>query len=118
MSIEQNGTLPLSVDVIQAVEKLDKLQLAWLSGYTWAKAQGASGQISATFSENTLATKLEPLKVTVLSASQTGNAKGVATKLTARLQAEGVQVTHHSLGDYKAKQIAKHRKKAWYYSNY
>lgn len=106
MSIEQNGTLPLSVDVIQAVEKLDKLQLAWLSGYTWAKAQGASGQISATFSENTLATTLEPLKVTVLSASQTGNAKGVATKLTARLQAEGVQATHHSLGDYKAKQIA------------
>lgn len=106
MSIEQNGTLPLSVDVVQAVEKLDKLQLAWLSGYTWAKAQGASGQISATFSENTLATTLEPLKVTVLSASQTGNAKGVATKLTARLQAEGVQATHHSLGDYKAKQIA------------
>lgn len=112
MSIEQSGTLPLSVDVVQAVEKLDKLQLAWLSGYTWAKAQGASGQISATFSENTLTTAavkplvVEPLKVTVLSASQTGNAKGVATKLTARLQAEGVQATHHSLGDYKAKQIA------------
>ena len=107
MSIEQNGTLPLSVDVVQAVEKLDKLQLAWLSGYTWAKAQGASGQISATFSENTLTTAaVKPLKVTVLSASQTGNAKGVAAKLTARLQAEGVQATHHSLGDYKAKQIA------------
>ncbi len=112
MSIEQSGTLPLSVDVVQAVEKLDKLQLAWLSGYTWAKAQGASGQISATFSENTLTTAavkplaVEPLKVTVLSASQTGNAKGVAAKLTARLQAEGVQATHHSLGDYKAKQIA------------
>lgn len=107
MSIEQSGTLPLSVDVVQAVEKLDKLQLAWLSGYTWAKAQGASGQISATFSENTLTTAaVEPVKVTVLSASQTGNAKGVAAKLTARLQAEGVQTTHHSLGDYKAKQIA------------
>lgn len=107
MSIEQSGTLPLSVDVVQAVEKLDKLQLAWLSGYTWAKAQGASGQISATFSENTLTTAaVEPVKVTVLSASQTGNAKGVAAKLTARLQAEGVQATHHSLGDYKAKQIA------------
>ena len=112
MSIEQSGTLPLSVDVVQAVEKLDKLQLAWLSGYTWAKAQGASGQISATFSENTLTTAavkplvVEPLKVTVLSASQTGNAKGVAAKLTSRLQAEGVQATHHSLGDYKAKQIA------------
>ena len=112
MSIEQSGTLPLSVDVVQAVEKLDKLQLAWLSGYTWAKAQDASGQISATFSENTLTTAavkplvVEPLKVTVLSASQTGNAKGVAAKLTSRLQAEGVQATHHSLGDYKAKQIA------------
>ena len=107
MSIEQSGTLPLSVDVVQAVEKLDKLQLAWLSGYTWAKAQGASGQISATFSENTLTTAaVEPVKVTVLSASQTGNAKGVAAKLTSRLQAEGVQATHHSLGDYKAKQIA------------
>lgn len=112
MSIEQSGTLPLSVDVVQAVEKLDKLQLAWLSGYTWAKAQGANGQISATFSENTLTTVavkplvVEPLKVTVLSASQTGNAKGVAAKLTSRLQAEGIQATHLSLGDYKAKQIA------------
>ncbi|WP_018650683.1 assimilatory sulfite reductase (NADPH) flavoprotein subunit [Actinobacillus capsulatus] len=109
MSVETKGELPLSAETVQVLANLDHLQLAWLSGYAWAKAQGTNS-ISENFAKNpsnlTALVATEPLKVTVLSASQTGNAKSVADKLAERLTAEGVNVARISLKDYKAKNIA------------
>ncbi|WGE91168.1 assimilatory sulfite reductase (NADPH) flavoprotein subunit [Actinobacillus genomosp. 1] len=109
MSVENKGELPLSAETVQVLANLDHLQLAWLSGYAWAKAQGTT-YIGENFAKNlsnlTALVSAEPLKVAVLSASQTGNAKSVADKLAERLTAEGVNVTRASLKDYKAKNIA------------
>lgn len=109
MSVETKGELPLSAETVQVLANLDHLQLAWLSGYAWAKAQGTNS-IGENFAKNpsnlTALVPAEPLKVTVLSASQTGNAKSVADKLAERLTTEGVNVTRTSLKDYKAKNIA------------
>ncbi|WGE71871.1 assimilatory sulfite reductase (NADPH) flavoprotein subunit [Actinobacillus equuli subsp. haemolyticus] len=109
MSVETKGELPLSAETVQVLANLDYLQLAWLSGYAWAKAQGTNS-IGENFAKNpsnlTALVPAEPLKVTVLSASQTSNAKSVADKLAERLTTEGVNVTRTSLKDYKAKNIA------------
>lgn len=109
MSLKTTGELPLSAETVQVLANLDHLQLAWLSGYAWAKAQSTNsiGENFAKDSSNlTALVASEPLKVTVLSASQTGNAKSVADKLAERLTAEGVNVVRTSLKDYKAKNIA------------
>lgn len=109
MSVENKGELPLSAETVQVLANLDHLQLAWLSGYAWAKAQSTT-RIGENFAKDpsnlTALVPAELLKVTVLSASQTGNAKSVADKLAERLTAEGVNVTRTSLKDYKAKNIA------------
>lgn len=39
MSLKTTGELPLSAETVQVLANLDHLQLAWLSGYAWAKAQ-------------------------------------------------------------------------------
>ncbi|SUU00714.1 sulfite reductase (NADPH) flavoprotein alpha-component [Actinobacillus lignieresii] len=109
MSVENKGELPLSAETVQVLANLDHLQLAWLSGYAWAKAQSTTN-IGENFAKDpsnlTALVPAELLKVTVLSASQTGNAKSVADKLAERLTAEGINVTRTSLKDYKAKNIA------------
>ncbi|ABR75039.1 assimilatory sulfite reductase (NADPH) flavoprotein subunit [Actinobacillus succinogenes] len=101
-----NTTNPLPPETEQLLATLNPIQLAWLSGYAWAKAQGADAQSAVGFTQVLSTPTAEPLKVTVLSASQTGNAKSVANKLADRLKAEGVNVNRVSLQDYKAKNIA------------
>ena len=48
----------------------------------------------------------EPLRVAVISASQTGNARKVAAELHQRLAAAGVNAAHTAAADYKPKNIA------------
>ena len=96
------NTTPLPPEITQYLPRLTPLQLAWLSGYAWSQAQrgGEGGQdlppISTALSAVPTA---EPLTVTVLSASQTGNAKGVADKLAEKLNAAGVSVKRSALKD-------------------
>ncbi|WP_159990927.1 assimilatory sulfite reductase (NADPH) flavoprotein subunit [Pelistega ratti] len=99
--------IPVNKEICQAIEQLNPLQLAWISGYCWAKAQGVNPAVAIgdLQSVSTLATTVSPLKVTVLSLSQTGNAKGVATRLAERLQQENIEVSCISAKDYKAKNI-------------
>ena len=103
------NTTPLPPEITQYLPRLTPLQLAWLSGYAWSQAQrGEEGgqnlpPISTALSAVPTA---EPLTVTVLSASQTGNAKGVADKLAKKLNAAGVSVKRSALKDYKSKNIA------------
>lgn len=99
----------------QTLQQSDARQLAWLSGYCWAlSAQQNAGDTTAVNLENipanqTALSPAEPLKVTVLSASQTGNAKGVADKLSEALIQVGIEVQRKSAGDYKAKNIAEEK---------
>lgn len=106
-----NTTLPLTPEALQTLSALTPTQLAWLSGYAWARSQGAQNSLASNLAESAvnfnpvLTTQAEPLKVTVLSGSQTGNAKSVADQLAERLKAEGVDVVRTQLKDYKAKNI-------------
>ncbi|MGX2968608.1 assimilatory sulfite reductase (NADPH) flavoprotein subunit [Ursidibacter sp. B-7004-1] len=94
------------------LSELDSLELAWLSGFCWAKAKNQGSSLNANLpqaNETSVNTVIEPLSVTILSASQTGNAKSVASKLAERLNAEGIQAKLVSAKDYKAKTIAEER---------
>ncbi|MGX2967377.1 assimilatory sulfite reductase (NADPH) flavoprotein subunit [Ursidibacter sp. B-7004-1] len=94
------------------LSELDSLELAWLSGFCWAKAKNQGSSLKANLpqaNETSVNTVIEPLSVTILSASQTGNAKSVASKLAERLNAEGIQAKLVSAKDYKAKTIAEER---------
>lgn len=95
--------LPLDESSLALLSQLTPLQQAWLSGYCWAKANGSAAEVGATAAENVTAA---PLNITILSASQTGNAKGVATKLHQRLQQQGLNATLVSAKEYKAKTIS------------
>ncbi|QLB16462.1 sulfite reductase [NADPH] flavoprotein, alpha-component [Mannheimia varigena] len=97
--------IPLSPDLEHLIQGLDNLQLAWLSGYAWAKAKDGSNDFTVPV-QNQTSEVAKALKVTVLSASQTGNAKLVANKLTETLNTAGVTAVHHSLSNYKAKNIS------------
>lgn len=107
-----NTTLPLPPEALQTLSGLTPTQLAWLSGYAWARSQGAQNSLASNLAESAvnfnpvLAIQAEPLKVTVLSGSQTGNAKSVADQLAERLKTEGIDVVRTQLKDYKAKNIA------------
>ncbi|HID7676371.1 TPA: assimilatory sulfite reductase (NADPH) flavoprotein subunit [Neisseria meningitidis] len=99
---------PLPPEITQLLSGLDAAQWAWLSGYAWAKAgNGASAGLPAL---QTALPTAEPFSVTVLSASQTGNAKSVADKAADSLEAAGIQVSRTELKDYKAKNIADERR--------
>ena len=100
---------PIPTDLTAALDSLSPLQLAWLSGYCWARADGgALPTVAAT--DATSAASAEPapppLAVTVLSASQTGHAREVADKLHAALAEQGINAKRISAADYKPKTIA------------
>ena len=100
---------PIPADLTAALDSLSPLQLAWLSGYCWARADGgALPTVAAT--DATSAASAEPapppLAVTILSASQTGHAREVADKLHAALAEQGINAKRISAADYKPKTIA------------
>ncbi|KGJ94499.1 assimilatory sulfite reductase (NADPH) flavoprotein subunit [Colwellia psychrerythraea] len=84
----------------QTVAGYSSLQLAWASGYLAAKSeQGHNAQIAP--SAPTVAAKT----LTILYASQTGNAKGVASKLEQSAKTAGINVVLKNIADYKAKAL-------------
>ena len=110
---------PIPAELGASLDTLTPLQLAWLSGYCWARADGAGASLPAAIpAASATATAAEsapqsapqaapePLAVTVLSASQTGHAREVAGKLHAALTQQGINATHISAADYKPKTIA------------
>ena len=96
LSLQQNSnTVSSSLDANQLVllqqvtSGYSSLQLAWASGYLAAKSeQGANAQTSPLAPLAAVAAKT----LTILYASQTGNAKGVASKLAASAKAAGISV--------------------------
>ncbi|OFR71664.1 assimilatory sulfite reductase (NADPH) flavoprotein subunit [Neisseria sp. HMSC069H12] len=101
---------PLPPELAAQIAALNPLQLAWLSGYCWSQAGGQAVQpgigAPAAAAPAPAAPAAEPLRVAVISASQTGNARKVAAELQQRLAAAGVNAVHAAAADYKPKNIA------------
>jgi sulfite reductase (NADPH) flavoprotein alpha-component len=84
----------------QATSSYSPLQLAWASGYLAAKSEsGHNVQLSP--APAAVAAKI----LTILYASQTGNAKGVAKQVEKAASAVGISVKLKNISDYKAKSL-------------
>ncbi len=92
-------------DLQKSVSDFSSHQLAWLSGYFWAKVNENGIEIPQTAA---LSSEIQPndKSITVISASQTGNARRLAEQLRDNLLANKLNVNLVNAGDYKFKQIA------------
>ncbi|RTG37736.1 NADPH-dependent assimilatory sulfite reductase flavoprotein subunit, partial [Serratia marcescens] len=79
-------------------------QLAWLSGYFWGMVNQQPGAVAIAPVAPAAAAG-----ITIISASQTGNARRLAEQLRDDLLAANLSATLISAGDYKFKQIAQER---------
>ncbi len=102
-----SALLPLNPEQLArlqaATTDLTPTQLAWVSGYFWGvlnQQPGAAAMAEAP------APAAETPTITLLSASQTGNARRVAEALRDDLLAAKLNVNLVNAGDYKFKQIA------------
>ncbi|MFE4109667.1 NADPH-dependent assimilatory sulfite reductase flavoprotein subunit [Kosakonia sp. YIM B13611] len=103
--VPPSALLPLNPEQLArlqaATTDLTPNQLAWVSGYFWGvlNQQPAGSTVAAT-------PVAEASSITLISASQTGNARRVAEALRDDLLAAKLNVTLVNAGDYKFKQIA------------
>lgn len=93
----------------QTVSELSSQQLAWVSGYFWGLAQNQPSAAAATpIAQAAASVAVKPSgKLSIIFASQTGNAKGVAEALEQEAKAEGIAVELFDASDYKGKNLAK-----------
>ena len=100
-----SALLPLTPEQLArlqaATTDLTPTQLAWVSGYFWGTLNQQPGATVATPTP-----VAEMPGITLISASQTGNARRVAEALRDDLLAAKLSVTLVNAGDYKFKQIA------------
>lgn len=87
----------------ETVSQLSSTQLAWVSGYFWGLSQSSNVAIAP--SAQAAATPAG--KLTIIYASQTGNAKGVAEALKEQASAASIPVSLVDASDYKGKDLAK-----------
>ena len=83
----------------QVTSNFSALQLAWASGYLAAKSEQPNAVSAVAPTASASAT------LTILYASQTGNAKGVAKQLAEHAKAAGVTVNLKNVADYKPKSL-------------
>ncbi len=92
----------------QTVSELSPQQLAWVSGYFWGLSQSQPAAAAAPIANAASSVAAKPAgKLSIIFASQTGNAKGVAEALEAEAKAEGIAVELFDASDYKGKNLAK-----------
>lgn len=100
-----SNLLPLNPEQLArlqaATTDFSPTQLAWVSGYFWGMLNQQPGAVASA-----PATALEIPAITLISASQTGNARRVAEALRDDLLAAKLNVNLVNAGDYKFKQIA------------
>ncbi|MBB1367945.1 assimilatory sulfite reductase (NADPH) flavoprotein subunit [Pseudoalteromonas sp. SR44-5] len=100
---------PLSQEQVQKLQglvaELNPIQQAWVSGYLAANANTAAlgGVVGAAPSAGDAAA------LTILYGSQTGNSKGVATKLKEQAESRGLAVKLVSMADYKPTALKKEK---------
>lgn len=106
--VPPTALLPLSPEQLArlqaATTDFTPTQLAWLSGYFWGQINQQSGS-----GASAPAAVADSPAITVLSASQTGNARRIAEQLRDDLLAEKLNVKLVNAGDYKFKQIAQEK---------
>ncbi|QSD35859.1 NADPH-dependent assimilatory sulfite reductase flavoprotein subunit [Pectobacterium brasiliense] len=114
--VSPTSLLPLSAEQLTRLQAatgdFSSTQLAWLSGYFWGLVQqpgnGQPGAIAAT--ATTASAVTVPVQtITLISASQTGNARRVAEQLRDDLLAAKLSVNLVNAGDYKFKQIGQEK---------
>ncbi|WAH51687.1 NADPH-dependent assimilatory sulfite reductase flavoprotein subunit [Pseudescherichia vulneris] len=102
-----SALLPLNPEQLArlqaATTDLTPTQLAWVSGYFWGVLNQQPGAAALAAAP---APAVETPTITLLSASQTGNARRVAEALRDDLLAAKLNVNLVNAGDYKFKQIA------------
>ena len=100
-----SNLLPLSPEQMArlqaATTDLTPTQLAWVSGYFWGALNQQPGAAAVAPAQAAAVPS-----ITLISASQTGNARRVAEALRDDLQAAQLNVKLVNAGDYKFKQIA------------
>ena len=100
--------LPLSPEQLArlqaATTEFNTTQLAWLSGYFWGMVNQTPGAVAVP-----AAPPAETPGVTLISASQTGNARRLAEQLRDDLLAAKLNVNLVNAGDYKFKQIGQEK---------
>jgi sulfite reductase (NADPH) flavoprotein alpha-component len=99
---------PLTQEQIQKLQglvaELNPIQQAWVSGYLAASANSAVlGGVAAAPAAS------ESAPLTILFGSQTGNAKGVASKLKEQAEARGLAVQLVNMADYKPANLKKEK---------
>jgi sulfite reductase (NADPH) flavoprotein alpha-component len=87
-----------------ATTDFSQTQLAWLSGYFWGMINQQPGSIAVAPTA-----AVETPVITLISASQTGNARRVSEQLRDDLLAAKLNVNLVNAGDYKFKQIAQEK---------
>jgi sulfite reductase (NADPH) flavoprotein alpha-component len=105
--VPPTSLLPLTPEQLArlqaAIGEYSPTQLAWLSGYFWGMVNQQPGVVA------TPAPAPAAASITLISASQTGNARRLAEQLRDDLLAAKLSVTLVNAGDYKFKQIAQER---------
>ncbi|MGY3570866.1 assimilatory sulfite reductase (NADPH) flavoprotein subunit [Vibrio paucivorans] len=92
----------------QTVSELSPNQLAWVSGYFWGLSQAQTSGASAPITQAAATVVSKPAgKLTIIYASQTGNAKGVAESLENEARQAGIEAQLYDASDYKGKSLAK-----------
>ncbi|MBK4726900.1 NADPH-dependent assimilatory sulfite reductase flavoprotein subunit [Pantoea agglomerans] len=103
-----SNMLPLNPDQLARLQAAtgdySPTQLAWLSGYFWGMVNQAPGTAVAS-----APAAVEVPTVTILSASQTGNARRLSEQLRDDLLAVQLNVNLVNAGDYKFKQIGQEK---------
>ena len=103
-----NNLLPLNPDQLARLQAAtgdySATQLAWLSGYFWGMVNQAPGSAVAA-----APAVVEAPTITILSASQTGNARRLSEQLRDDLLAAKLNVNLVNAGDYKFKQIGQEK---------
>jgi sulfite reductase (NADPH) flavoprotein alpha-component len=92
-------------DLQALVSQLNPIQQAWVSGYLAAAAQFA-GQTAGTVAATQVA---EASTLTILYASQTGNAKAVAGKIKTAAESKGFAVAFSDIASYKTNALVKEK---------
>lgn len=117
--VSPTSLLPLSADQLTRLQAatgdFSPAQLAWLSGYFWGllqqpTEQSPSGIATGSAGAGSSAATAAPVPgITLISASQTGNARRVAEQLRDDLLAAKLTVNLVNAGDYKFKQIGQEK---------
>ncbi|HEN3480665.1 TPA: NADPH-dependent assimilatory sulfite reductase flavoprotein subunit [Yersinia enterocolitica] len=106
--VPPSSLLPLSPEQLArlqaAVGEFSPTQMAWLSGYFWGMVNQQPDAVVAPAVAAPAA-----VTITLISASQTGNARRLAEQLRNDLVAAKLNVNLVNAGDYKFKQIAQER---------